>query len=626
MNKRLIAGLLLGVFFVGAMFSYSIFVSGKLKTMLIEPIQVGPATFYPGEVTSDRLGFFGATMELEKSRIELYEEVLEIPVMEVGVLFNTVTLKSPEVKGTIRNLGNVQLLLDNLKVQAALSSLDGKKHDTKVIADQLEVKNSMAELSIKSPEFFIRQDKHDYWDEMEISFPKFSLEAPDKGKALIEKFRFKQTQLPKEKGRLLVGNQLVFDSVRVNDRQESFMIDQKEVDFNLELELNGTRETLFFSTLNELFTRFEPGRVGEFFSKNGFIFNNLHAKAGAFDSKIADLSASFGSLAVLGDTTIRNDRMSSKSNGKLSELKVRSEMVDVDLAEISFTGKSEGSKSKGEAMSKALNELSSNNSPLAIGKAILTLIDALEKTSGDGNFTVTQLKVMDKRSPEALEIPQGMVSCAMKSENGVVDSSVRYSIELENIKEVVNKFDPKLSIDSAKFDFGIALERINLKVFKPLIEDFLAGKQQNLFKKGDEAMHAFVQSSPAILVDLNSVINKSADVRVKTSYSLPTPLASGISLQAMMSRQGKRDLIQGVIQSSVLDLKLKINRYQEILDMIDQSKGEGMGQMLMMQFGTFFQTEGDALQSELTLKEGKISLNGAPNPGLQNMFDMYSNM
>ncbi len=624
MNKpkiAIIAAVLtgLGVAVVGFLYGY--FGSRQIEKALSQEMQFGVVAFVPGTIDTTT-GFFTSRADVTNSYLAVGSDRIEIPEMQVFLRANKLWGLAKTAQGTWKaeeafdvNLQGIRLEVDATPLLTGSSDFDGL-----LTVEETKIEHPEATLDLEKLWIELTKQNHFHWDEIQIALKQIRLDFNKSGQALtveLDNLLAKQQHEIRPNQRLgvpltLNWEKLVFSIVTLSETIRGEVLTTSN---ELDLEITGDAQTLFWATLSELLQ--EPQ-------------SQLEQYWATYQPKWGDMKFAFSQLNVGSEEgllsvgkfeggqqlTPKEDLEEVAMTGTLEEIKLQAQ-EDFFLAErISINGTTLHDP---QAYAKA-NQFNLDLESMLSPKYLETLLDYLMNLNSQGQIELQEMTLQAGKNAQPVKVQKLQLGSEAQTQEGVLSINLNADLDIRDFGDLDKQSPVALPIQELAQEFRLEFSQWNLNALRPLFglletEDILSNMNTI-----NQALRDVVAAQPGMSVTWEGKTNQDIQVKLGTAARLTRPLPDNFGIeQLIFSFDGtpiQQKIKQLLVPLAEIDVDVAIDEYEALSDLVDKA-APGVGKAVLLQTRPFFEFTDKNMAAKLEIHHGEILLNGQPNPTLE---------
>lgn len=606
-------------------FVVSHFVGQRVAEVLSQPVERGGWTLVPGPL-QHQLGYFSSRTVVSDSRLQLGENELAIPTFTITVRLDGVEVHAPEISGDLTPPESMVLKISGAHVQLPLDSLrpEALSRQGTLTAEQVELTSAEGNLSLEGVTVEVTQAQHAAWDTLNVQVAKLSLDTPD-GVVVAQPVRIQQSHEPQDENRLGVMVQLEVGELNARNLRSEATLDWGDVSANLVMEINGTRRTVFWNTLQmpgaqpttnnqQPATSHQPPATDwweRYVSRYAPEVEQAALKSGTLQFGDSTVELGFARFRAEGKNTVEGDKTHTHFSGTWEELSATSSKgTHVDAERLMM-------ESEGRYLTKhyrrlaRLLEQEQLTSPLELVNALYAY---LEEVHSNSRMSLTNLSFKDAAQPEPLMVDEGTLELDLQFKDGVGEFELRPTLRISQLS-VLQPFVPvQIPIASLAQEWRWYGKKLDVSAFQEwFTEATKTERPGTTLGTADVGLRTFTQAQPESGLSVVLRTPGGPQISLSAKLVLDQPWPADFSLQQLRHSSSVRPLKEALLATSTLRVELVVDDATKLAEMFDYMLGGGAGQLLLLQLKPYTRMQGNELRSELLVQGGQASLNGRPD-------------
>jgi hypothetical protein len=587
-------------------FVVSYFVGQWVAQRLSAPVERGGWTLTSGPL-QHQLGYFSSRTVVSDARLQLGKNELTIPEFTVTVQFDGAEVHAPVISGNLVQPEGLALKIGDARVQLPMDSLrpEAPLRKGSLTMRQVDLISAEGSFSLEGVVINATQAQHAVWDTLTVLVAKFGFDAPNVA-VVAQSVRMQQNHDPLVENRLGVMVQLEVGELIAQNLSSETTLDWSTVSANVDLEINGTRRTVFWNTLR---MTSKTGEWEHYAARYAPDMKRVALKSGTLQFRDGALEVGFVRFNAEGGSTEQGEQTHTNFSGMWEELRAISNAGAQVEAE-RFTLESEGQYlTKHYRQLSRLLEQKQLTSPLELVNALYAY---LEEVHSNSRMSLTNLSFKDAAQPEPLMIDEGTLELDLQFKNGVGEFELRPTVRISQLS-VLQPFVPvQIPFAALKQEWRWYGKQLDVSAFQEwLTEAAKSEKPEATLSLADDGLRTFIQAQPESGLSVVLKTQGGPEIALSVQLVLDQPWPTDFSLQQL--RSGSGPLKQALLKSSTLRVEAVVDDSAKLATMLDYMMGGGAGQLFLLQLRPYTKMQGNELRSKLLVQRGQASLNGRPD-------------
>ena len=587
-------------------FVVSYFVGQWVAQRLSAPVERGGWTLTPGPL-QHQLGYFSSRTVVSDARLQLGKNELAIPEFTVTVQFDGAEVHAPVISGNLVQPEGLALKIGDARVQLPMDSLrpEAPLRKGSLTMRQVDLISAEGSFSLEGVVINATQAQHAVWDTLTVLVAKLGFDAPNVA-VVAQSVRMQQNHDPLVENRLGVMVQLEVGELIARNLSSETTLDWSTVSANVDLEINGTRRTVFWNTLR---MTSKTGGWEHYAARYTPDMKRVALKSGTLQFGDSALEVGFVRFNAEGGSTEQGEQTHTNFSGMWEELRAISNAGAQVEAE-RFTLESEGQYlTKHYRQLSRLLEQKQLTSPLELVNALYAY---LEEVHSNSRMSLTNLSFKDAAQPEPLMIDEGTLELDLQFKNGVGEFELRPTVRISQLS-VLQPFVPvQIPFAALEQEWRWYGKQLDVSAFQEwLTEAAKSEKPEATLSLADDGLRTFIQAQPESGLSVVLKTQGGPEIALSVQLVLDQPWPTDFSLQQL--RSGSGPLKQALLKSSTLRVEAVVDDSAKLATMLDYMMGGGAGQLFLLQLRPYTKMQGNELRSKLLVQRGQASLNGRPD-------------
>lgn len=587
-------------------FVVSYFVGQRVAQRLSAPVERGGWTLTPGPL-QHQLGYFSSRTVVSDARLQLGKNELAIPEFTVTVQFDGAEVHAPVISGNLVQPEGLALKIGDARVQLPMDSLrpEAPLRKGSLTMRQVDLISAEGSFSLEGVVINATQAQHAVWDTLTVLVAKLGFDAPNVA-VVAQSVRMQQNHDPLVENRLGVMVQLEVGELIARNLSSETTLDWSTVSANVDLEINGTRRTVFWNTLR---MTSKTGEWEHYAARYAPDMKRVALKSGTLQFGDSALEVGFVRFNAEGGSTEQGEQTHTNFSGMWEELRAISNAGAQVEAE-RFTLESEGQYlTKHYRQLSRLLEQKQLTSPLELVNALYAY---LEEVHSNSRMSFTNLGFKDAARPEPLMIDEGTLELDLQFKNGVGEFELRPTVRISQLS-VLQPFVPvQIPFAALEQEWRWYGKQLDVSAFQEwLTEAAKSEKPEATLSLADDGLRTFIQAQPESGLSVVLKTQGGPEIALSVQLVLDQPWPTDFSLQQL--RSGSGPLKQALLKSSTLRVEAVVDDSAKLATMLDYMMGGGAGQLFLLQLRPYTKMQGNELRSKLLVQRGQASLNGRPD-------------
>ena len=587
-------------------FVVSYFVGQRVAQRLSAPVERGGWTLTPGPL-QHQLGYFSSRTVVSDARLQLGKNELAIPEFTVTVQFDGAEVHAPVISGNLVQPEGLALKIGDARVQLPMDSLrpEAPLRKGSLTMRQVDLISAEGSFSLEGVVINATQAQHAVWDTLTVLVAKLGFDAPNVA-VVAQSVRMQQNHDPLVENRLGVMVQLEVGELIARNLSSETTLDWSTVSANVDLEINGTRRTVFWNTLR---MTSKTGEWEHYAARYAPDMKRVALKSGTLQFRDSALEVGFVRFNAEGGSTEQGEQTHTNFSGMWEELRAISNAGAQVEAE-RFTLESEGQYlTKHYRQLSRLLEQKQLTSPLELVNALYAY---LEEVHSNSRMSLTNLSFKDAAQPEPLMIDEGTLELDLQFKNGVGEFELRPTVRISQLS-VLQPFVPvQIPFAALEQEWRWYGKQLDVSAFQEwLTEAAKSEKPEATLSLADDGLRTFIQAQPESGLSVVLKTQGGPEIALSVQLVLDQPWPTDFSLQQL--RSGSGPLKQALLKSSTLRVEAVVDDSAKLATMLDYMMGGGAGQLFLLQLRPYTKMQGNELRSKLLVQRGQASLNGRPD-------------
>ena len=587
-------------------FVVSYFVGQRVAQRLSAPVERGGWTLTPGPL-QHQLGYFSSRTVVSDARLQLGKNELAIPEFTVTVQFDGAEVHAPVISGNLVQPEGLALKIGDARVQLPMDSLrpEAPLRKGSLTMRQVDLISAEGSFSLEGVVINATQAQHAVWDTLTVLVAKLGFDAPNVA-VVAQSVRMQQNHDPLVENRLGVMVQLEVGELIARNLSSETTLDWSTVSANVDLEINGTRRTVFWNTLR---MTSKTGEWEHYAARYAPDMKRVALKSGTLQFGDSALEVGFVRFNAEGGSTEQGEQTHTNFSGMWEELRAISNAGAQVEAE-RFTLESEGQYlTKHYRQLSRLLEQKQLTSPLELVNALYAY---LEEVHSNSRMSLTNLSFKDATQPEPLMIDEGTLELDLQFKNGVGEFELRPTVRISQLS-VLQPFVPvQIPFAALEQEWRWYGKQLDVSAFQEwLTEAAKSEKPEATLSLADDGLRTFIQAQPESGLSVVLKTQGGPEIALSVQLVLDQPWPTDFSLQQL--RSGSGPLKQALLKSSTLRVEAVVDDSAKLATMLDYMMGGGAGQLFLLQLRPYTKMQGNELRSKLLVQRGQASLNGRPD-------------
>ena len=587
-------------------FVVSYFVGQWVAQRLSAPVERGGWTLTPGPL-QHQLGYFSSRTVVSDARLQLGENELAIPEFTVTVQFDGAEVHAPVISGNLVQPEGLALKIGDARVQRPMDSLrpEAPLRKGSLTMRQVDLISAEGSFSLEGVAINATQAQHAVWDTLTVLVAKLGFDAPNVA-VVAQSVRMQQNHDPLVENRLGVMVQLEVGELIAQNLSSETTLDWSTVSANMDLEINGTRRTVFWNTLR---MTSKTGEWEHYAARYAPDMKRVALKSGTLQFRDSALEVGFVRFNAEGGSTEQGEQTHTNFSGMWEELSAISN-AGAQVEAKRFTLESEGQYlTKHYRQLSRLLEQKQLTSPLELVNALYAY---LEEVHSNSRMSLTNLSFKDAAQPEPLMIDEGTLELDLQFKNGVGEFELRPTVRISQLS-VLQPFVPvQIPFAALEQEWRWYGKQLDVSAFQEwLTEAAKSEKPEATLSLADDGLRTFIQAQPESGLSVVLKTQGGPEIALSVQLVLDQPWPTDFSLQQL--RSGSGPLKQALLKSSTLRVEAVVDDSAKLATMLDYMMGGGAGQLFLLQLRPYTKMQGNELRSKLLVQRGQASLNGRPD-------------
>ncbi|MEC7418322.1 MAG: hypothetical protein VX420_08985 [SAR324 cluster bacterium] len=587
-------------------FVVSYFVGQRVAQRLSAPVERGGWTLTPGPL-QHQLGYFSSRTVVSDARLQLGENELAIPEFTVTLQLDGAEVHAPVISGNLVQPEGLALKIGDARVQLPMDSLrpEAPLRKGSLTMRQVDLISAEGSFSLEGVAINATQAQHAVWDTLTVLVAKLGFDAPNVA-VVAQSVRMQQNHDPLVENRLGVMVQLEVGELIARNLSSETTLDWSTVSANVDLEINGTRRTVFWNTLR---MTSKTGEWEHYAARYAPDMKRVALKSGTLQFRDSALEVGFVRFNAEGGSTEQGEQTHTNFSGMWEELSAISNAGAQVEAE-RFTLESEGQYlTKHYRQLSRLLEQKQLTSPLELVNALYAY---LEEVHSNSRMSLTNLSFKDATQPEPLMIDEGTLELDLQFKNGVGEFELRPTVRISQLS-VLQPFVPvQIPFAALEQEWRWYGKQLDVSAFQEwLTEAAKSEKPEATLSLADDGLRTFIQAQPESGLSVVLKTQGGPEIALSVQLVLDQPWPTDFSLQQL--RSGSGPLKQALLKSSTLRVEAVVDDSAKLATMLDYMMGGGTGQLFLLQLRPYTKMQGNELRSKLLVQRGQASLNGRPD-------------
>ena len=587
-------------------FVVSYFVGQRVAQRLSAPVERGGWTLTPGPLQHE-LGYFNSRTVVSDSWLQFGENELAIPEFTITVQLDGAEVHAPEISGNLVRPEGLALKIGDARVQLPTDSLrpEAPSREGSLTMRQVDLTSTEESFSLEDVTLDATQAQHAVWDTLKVLVAKLGFDTPNVA-VVAQSVRMQQNHDPLVENRLGVMVQLEVGELTARNLSSETTLDWSTVSANVDLEINGTRRTVFWNTLR---MTSKTGEWEHYAARYAPDMKRVALKSGTLQFRDSALEVGFVRFNAEGGSTEQGEQTHTNFSGMWEELSAISNAGAQVEAE-RFTLESEGQYlTKHYRQLSRLLEQKQLTSPLELVNALYAY---LEEVHSNSRMSLTNLSFKDATQPEPLMIDEGTLELDLQFKNGVGEFELRPIVRISQLS-VLQPFVPvQIPFAALEQEWRWYGKQLDVSAFQEwLTEAAKSEKPEATLSLADDGLRTFIQAQPESGLSVVLKTQGGPEIALSVQLVLDQPWPTDFSLQQL--RSGSGPLKQALLKSSTLRVEAVVDDSAKLATMLDYMMGGGTGQLFLLQLRPYTKMQGNELRSKLLVQRGQASLNGRPD-------------
>ena len=591
-------------------FVVSYFVGQRVAQRLSNPVERGGWTLTPGPL-QHQLGYFSSRTVVSDARLQLGKNELAIPEFTVTVQFDGAEVHAPVISGNLVQPEGLALKIGDARVQLPMDSLrpEAPLRKGSLTMRQVDLISAEGSFSLEGVAINATQAQHAVWDTLTVLVAKLDFDAPNVA-VVAQSVRMQQNHDPLVENRLGVMVQLEVGELNVRNLRSEAALDWSNVAANVDMEINGTRRTVFWNTLRMPSNQQPATDWWEHYSAQyAPDVKRMTLQSGTLQFGDSAVELNFARFNAEGENTAEGDKTHTNFSGMWEALSATSS-AGVQVGAERFTLESEGRYlTKHYRQLSRLLEQKQLTSPLELVNALYAY---LEEVHSNSRMSLTNLSFKDAAQPEPLMIDEGTLELDLQFKNGVGEFELRPTVRISQLS-VLQPFVPvQIPFVALEQEWRWYGKQLDVSAFQEwLTEAAKSEKPEATLSLADDGLRTFIQAQPESGLSVVLKTQGGPEIALSVQLVLDQPWPTDFSLQQL--RSGSGPLKQALLKSSTLRVEAVVDDSAKLATMLDYMMGGGAGQLFLLQLRPYTKMQGNELRSKLLVQRGQASLNGRPD-------------
>ena len=587
-------------------FVVSYFVGQWVAQRLSAPVERGGWTLTPGPL-QHQLGYFSSRTVVSDARLQLGKNELAIPEFTVTVQLDGAEVHAPVISGNLVQPEGLALKIGDARVQLPMDSLrpEAPLRKGSLTMRQVDLISAEGSFSLEGVVINATQAQHAVWDTLTVLVAKLGFDAPNVA-VVAQSVRMQQNHDPLVENRLGVMVQLEVGELIARNLSSETTLDWSTVSANVDLEINGTRRTVFWNTLR---MTSKTGEWEHYAARYAPDMKRVALKSGTLQFGDSALEVGFVRFNAEGGSTEQGEQTHTNFSGMWEELRAISN-AGAQVEAKRFTLESEGQYlTKHYRQLSRLLEQKQLTSPLELVNALYAY---LEEVHSNSRMSLTNLSFKDAAQPEPLMIDEGTLELDLQFKNGVGEFELRPTVRISQLS-VLQPFVPvQIPFAALEQEWRWYGKQLDVSAFQEwLTEAAKSEKPEATLSLADDGLRTFIQAQPESGLSVVLKTQGGPEIVLSVQLVLDQPWPTDFSLQQL--RSGSGPLKQALLKSSTLRVEAVVDDSAKLATMLDYMMGGGAGQLFLLQLRPYTKMQGNELRSKLLVQRGQASLNGRPD-------------
>ena len=587
-------------------FVVSYFVGQRVAQRLSAPVERGGWTLTPGPL-QHQLGYFSSRTVVSDARLQLGENELAIPEFTVTLQLDGAEVHAPVISGNLVQPEGLALKIGDARVQLPMDSLrpEAPLRKGSLTMRQVDLISAEGSFSLEGVAINATQAQHAVWDTLTVLVAKLGFDAPNVA-VVAQSVRMQQNHDPLVENRLGVMVQLEVGELIARNLSSETTLDWSTVSANVDLEINGTRRTVFWNTLR---MTSKTGEWEHYAARYAPDMKRVALKSGTLQFGDSALEVGFVRFNAEGGSTEQGEQTHTNFSGMWEELSAISN-AGAQVEAKRFTLESEGQYlTKHYRQLSRLLEQKQLTSPLELVNALYAY---LEEVHSNSRMSLTNLSFKDATQPEPLMIDEGTLELDLQFKNGVGEFELRPTVRISQLS-VLQPFVPvQIPFAALEQEWRWYGKQLDVSAFQEwLTEAAKSEKPEATLSLADDGLRTFIQAQPESGLSVVLKTQGGPEIALSVQLVLDQPWPTDFSLQQL--RSGSGPLKQALLKSSTLRVEAVVDDSAKLATMLDYMMGGGTGQLFLLQLRPYTKMQGNELRSKLLVQRGQASLNGRPD-------------
>ena len=591
-------------------FVVSYFVGQRVAQRLSNPVERGGWTLTPGPL-QHQLGYFNSRTVVSDSRLQFGENELAIPEFTITVQLDGAEVHAPEISGNLVRPEGLALKIGDARVQLPTDSLrpEAPSREGSLTMRQVDLTSTEESFSLEDVTLDATQAQHAVWDTLKVLVAKLGFDTPNVA-VVAQSVRMQQNHDPLVENRLGVMVQLEVGELNVRNLRSEAALDWSNVAANVDMEINGTRRTVFWNTLRMPSNQQPATDWWEHYSAQyAPDVKRMTLQSGTLQFGDSAVELNFARFNAEGENTAEGDKTHTNFSGMWEALSATSS-AGVQVGAERFTLESEG-----RYLTKHYRQLSRllEQEQLSLSLDLVnTLYAYLEEVHSNFRMSLTNLSFKNATQPEPLMVDEGTLELDLQFKDGVGEFELRPTVRISQLSTLQPFVPVQIPFAALAQEWRWYGKQLDVSAFQAwLTAAAKAERLETTLGSADDGLRTFVQAQPDSGLSVVLKTQGGPEISLSTQLVLDQPWPADFSLQQL--RHGSGLLKQALLEASTLRVEAVVDDSAKLGSMLDYMMGGGAGQLFLLQLRPYTKVQGNELRSELLVQRGQASLNGRPD-------------
>lgn len=613
-KKLLIVSVLILVVLAASGFIVSAVTVGRIEAALGSPLQLGVMTLYPGSRIDSHVGYFKSRVTVEDSVIEFGPSRFDVPAIEVRLNREKLFIDADRAFGKVVQLDPAEVTITGIRLEAPYQGLMDRKAEmtARMTMDTVAIEGAEQHYRLKDSSLEILRSQHDFWDKLVLEIAE--MKADDQQvSASVADGKFIQTQIPNPDGRLAVVTKVHLGGIKVKDLKEKAEFGAGQQELEIGAAIDGDKTTIFVQTLRELTP--DENAFNRYLEKYHPRVDTVSFQGSEFSLHSKEAAIACAGFRMDSHYQQQDELAESGLESVLTKLSLTANGSRMEAGEISLTS---SARINADRQNRFI-QLVSNFQAHALAEILDAAYGLFDSYHADTRWAVSDLTYAAPGQQRPIRVQDGSLAVAIVFAQGVGNLSISPKLTCTDLDSLPQVAALQLGLDRVAAGLGIALNRINLQAFRPLLAHRDSTKSQPWLAAADTAARAFADSKPQAQISFDLSGQAGPALAVSLLYEIEQALPKDFSLAPALQGSASLEQVigQGLGKASAVRLTLHIDQYPKLMALLDRVEGPGSGAQFLQQVSAFVKIEGERIEGELLIRDQKALLNGEPNPLIQ---------